>query len=189
MNPDRTRQFAQAGSALVIAIVFLLLLATIALTGLRASTTNAQITGNMQARQEVAATAQLLLEQTVSTDEFARNPQGVYANARVDSNFNGDGNVDAVAILAVPPQCIRARPVPLNDLDPANSADSPCFASAALSNPGLVPGSGGPAGSLCADTEWLLRAQATDANTGAAITINQGVTVRTAVVGLSTICQ
>ena len=66
-------------------IFFLLLLATFALTGLRASTTNVQIVGNMQARQEVTAAAQMLLEQTVSTDEFATNPQGVYAAARVDS--------------------------------------------------------------------------------------------------------
>jgi carbon monoxide dehydrogenase subunit G len=45
MSPNHTQGFSQAGSALVISIVFLLLLATLALTGLRASTTNAQITG------------------------------------------------------------------------------------------------------------------------------------------------
>lgn len=189
MSQRRRAPSTQQGSSLIIAIVFLLLLATLALTGLRASTTNAQITGNMQSRQEVAATAQLLIEQTVSTDEFARNPQGVFANARVESNFNGDNGVEVVATLVAAPQCIRARPVPLNDLDPANSNDSPCFASAALSNPGLVPGSGGPAGSLCADTEWVLRSRATDAATGAAMTVNQGVSVRTAVIGLDTICQ
>ena len=64
---------AQHGSALVISIFFLLLLATLALTGLRASTTNVQIVGNMQARQEVTAAAQMLLEQTLSSDEFATN--------------------------------------------------------------------------------------------------------------------
>lgn len=180
---------SQSGSALVISIFFLLLLATLALTGLRASTTNVQIVGNMQARQEVTAAAQMLLEQTVSTDEFATNRQGVYAAARVVTDYNGDGQPDAVAVLAEVPVCLRARSVALADLDPSNPQDAPCFASAALTNPGLLPGSGGPAGSLCADTEWLLRVSATDARTGAAITLNQGVTVRAAVVGLNTICN
>ena len=179
----------QTGSALGISIFFLLLLATLALTGLRASTTNVQIVGNMQARQEVTAAAQMLLEQTVSSDEFARNPQGVYAAARVDGDYNGDGVSDAVAVLAEAPRCLRARSVALVDLDPSNAQDAPCFASAALINPGVLPGSGGPAGSLCADTEWHLRVRSTDAQTGATLTLNQGVTVRTAVVGLNTICN
>jgi hypothetical protein len=180
---------SQSGSALVISIFFLLLLATLALTGLRASTTNVQIVGNMQARQEVTAAAQMLLEQTVSTDEFVTNRQGVFAAARVATDYNGDGEPDAVAVLAQLPVCLRARTVALADLDPSNPADAPCFASAALTNPGLLPGSGGPAGSLCADTEWLLRVSATDARTGAAITLNQGVTVRAAVIGLNTVCN
>jgi len=180
---------SQNGSALVISIFFLLLLATLALTGLRASTTNVQIVGNMQARQEVTAAAQMLLEQTLSSDEFASNPQGVYAAARVDSDYNGDGVSDAVAVLAQAPVCLRARSVALVDLDPSNPQDAPCFASAALTNPGLLPGSGGPAGSLCADTEWHLRVRSTDAQTGASITLNQGVTLRTAVVGLNTVCN
>lgn len=180
---------SEHGSALVISIFFLLLLATLALTGLRASTTNVQIVGNMQARQEVTAAAQMLLEQTISTDEFATNPQGVYTAARVATDYNGDGESDAVAVLAQAPTCLRARSVSFIDLDPSNPQDAPCFASAALANPGLLPGSGGPAGSLCADTEWLLRVRSTDARTGAAITLNQGVTVRTAVVGLNTVCN
>ena len=183
------RKKSQAGSALVISIFFLLLLATLALTGLRASTTNVQIVGNMQSRQEVTAAAQMLLEQTVSSDEFARNPQGVYSAARVDGDYNGDGASDAVAVFAEAPRCLRARSVALADLDPSNAQDAPCFASAALINPGLLPGSGGPAGSLCADTEWHLRVRSTDAQTGATMTLNQGVTVRTAVVGLNTVCN
>jgi hypothetical protein len=189
MTPVHSHKGCQQGSALVISIFFLLLLATLALTGLRASTTNVQIVGNMQARQEVTATAQMLLEQTLSSDEFASNPQGVYAAARVDSDYNGDGVSDAVAVLAQAPVCLRARSVALVDLDPSNPQDAPCFASAALTNPGLLPGSGGPAGSLCADTEWHLRVRSTDAQTGASITLNQGVTLRTAVVGLNTVCN
>ena len=184
IHPDKG---SQSGSALVISIFFLLLLATLALTGLRASTTNVQIVGNMQARQEVTAAAQMLLEQTVSTDEFVTNRDGVFAAARVTTDYNGDGEPDAVAVLAERPVCLRARSVALADLDPSNPQDAPCFSSSALTNPGLLPGSGGPSGSLCADTEWLMRASATDARTGAEITLKQGVKVRDSVIGLNNV--
>ncbi len=184
----RTRS-SVIGSALIVSIVFLLLLSTLALTGLRASTTNVQITGNMQARQETIAAAQMLIEQTVSTDEFAKNPQGVYTAARVVTDFNGDGEPDATAVLAQAPICLRARSVALIDLDPSNPIDAPCFASAGLTNPGLGPAGGAPAGSLCADTEWQLIARATDTRTGATATLTQGVTVRTAVIGLAAVCN
>jgi hypothetical protein len=182
------------GSALVVAIVFLLLLSTLALTGLRSSTTNVQIVGNMQARQEVTAAAQMLIEQTISTDEFARNSDGVFAalgkaGGGVKTDFNGDGNDDATAWLAQAPVCLRARSVALNDLDPSNPVDAPCFASASLTNPGLVTGGGAPAGSLCADTEWEIVASAADPQTGATITLHQGISMRAAVVGLNAICK
>lgn len=183
------RSHRQSGTALIVSIVFLLLLSTLALTGLRSSTTNVQIVGNMQARQEVVAAAQMLIEQTVSTDEFARNPAGVYAAARVVTDFNGDGETDATAVLAAAPICLRARSVALNDLDPSNPLDAPCFASASITNPGLVGAGGAPAGTLCADTEWQIVARATDARTGATMTLSQGVTLRASVIGLNTICN
>jgi hypothetical protein len=174
---------AEAGSSLIVAIVFLLLLSTLALAGLRSSTTNVMIVGNMQARQEAQAAAQMLIEQTVSTDEFARNPVGVMAAANVQADFNGDGTADAAAVLTQV-RCMRARPVPLADLDPANPAHAICFGSATVANPGLLPVAGAPAGSLCADTEWEITSRATDARSGVSVTLSQGVSVRRELVGL-----
>jgi hypothetical protein len=173
----------EIGSALIVAIIFLLLLSTLALAGLRSSTSNVQIVGNMQARQEAQAAAQMLIEQTISTDEFARNPTGVAAVARVETDYNGDGNVDSTARLATP-TCLRARPVPLADLDPTNPADAICFGSATVANPGVLPVAGAPAGSLCADTDWQINATATDPRSGVTVTLSQGVTVRREIVGL-----
>ena len=178
-----TTRRAEAGSALIVAIVFLLLLSTLALAGLRSSTTNVLIVGNMQARQEAQATAQMLIEQTMSTDEFARNPAGVKAARERQADFNGDGTTDATAVLTEV-RCMRVRPVPLADLDPANPAHAICFGSASIANPGLLPVAGAPAGSLCADTEWEITSQATDARSGVSVTLSQGVTVRRELVGL-----
>ena len=160
------------------------------LTGLRASTTNVQIVGNMQARQEVTAAAQMLLEQTVSTRRVRAQSAGRLCRGARRRRLQRRWRQRCGRGLAQkrPDACGRAQSrwsiwilqIP---------QDAPCFASAALINPGLLPGSGGPAGSLCADTEWHLRVRATDAQTGATITLNQGVTVRTAVVGLNTICN
>jgi hypothetical protein len=176
----------QAGSALIVAIIFLLLLSTLALAGLRSSTSNVQIVGNMQARQEAQATAQMLIERTISSDEFARNPLGVVNGSKlnpVTAEVNGDTTPDATASLTEV-RCLRARPVPLADLDPSNPNDAICFGSATVANPGLLPVAGAPAGSLCADTEWEITSQATDARSGVSVTLSQGVTVRREIVGL-----
>lgn len=180
----------EAGSALIVAIMFLLLLSTLALAALRSSTSNVQIVGNMQARQEAQAAAQMLIEQTISTDEFARNPAGLKSVAKVETDVNGDGTVEATAVLAEVPKCLRVKAVPLADLDPANPADAICFGSASIGNPGLVSGGGGaPAGSLCADTEWQLVSNGSDPKSGASVTIRQGVTVRREIIGLSAYCN
>jgi hypothetical protein len=176
------------GSSLIISLIFLLLLSTIALGALRSSSTNVQIVGNMQARQEAASIAQMLIEQTISTDEFASNPAGVFAAARVEADLNGDGTSEAVAVLGTEPVCLRARSIAVRDLDPANPEDAPCFASASLANPGLIPG-GGFSGSLCADTEWHITAVATDTATSSSVTLHQGVALRAPMVGLDVICN
>ena len=78
----------ERGISLVVAIVFLLLMAVLALAGLRGSTTNIQIVGNMQARQEAVNTAQALLETVISTGDFATNPtarEGQRTDARSTS--------------------------------------------------------------------------------------------------------
>jgi type II secretory pathway component PulJ len=177
----------QRGAALIVAIIFLLLLSTLALTGLRASTTNVTIVGNMQARQEVISTAQMLIEQTISTDEFARNPQGVFQAAHVDSDFNGDGSTDAVATLAVPPVCARARR--RDRRSRPRTQDAGCLPARRYPDPGSSRPAAGRRGRSARIPSGTSSSRATDARTGAAITLNQGVTMRTAVVGLNTVCQ
>lgn len=193
-SPIRVGQSAsrarQRGISLVVAIVFLLLMAVLALAGLRGSTTNVQIVGNMQARQEAVNTAQALLETVISTGDFATAPDAVKTNAKTTVDLNGDGTPDVQAVLKATPVCIRARPIPITELSPTNDEDNKCLASASITNPGIIV-SPTPASqnTLCADTEWDLSAEATDATTGASATVHQGVTVRTDVVSLDTFCK
>src|SRR5512139_1120968 len=136
----------QAGSSLIVAIVFLLLLSTLALAALRSSTSNVQVVGNMQARQEAQAAAQMLIERLISTDEFALDPVEVMAAGPTVADINGDGKPDVIARL-VPNtgvKCIGARPVLLQDLDPTIPTDAVCFGSATVANPGIVPIAGAP---------------------------------------------
>jgi Tfp pilus assembly protein PilX len=180
----------ERGISLVVAIVFLLLMAVLALAGLRGSTTNIQIVGNMQARQEAVNTAQALLETVISTGDFANNPTAVKANAQTTVDLNGDGTADVVARLKTEPVCIRARPIPVTELSPTNDEDNKCLASASIANPGIIV-SPTPASqnTLCADTEWDLSVEAVDTVTQARANVHQGVTVRTDVVSLDTFCK
>jgi hypothetical protein len=178
----------QSGVSLIVAIVFLLLMTVLALAGLRGSTTNVQIVGNMQARQEVVNTAQALLETTISTGQFATNPTEA-AKAKTQVDFNGDGKVDVVASIKSAPICISATPIPTGELDPVVEEDIKCLASASVTNPGVIVSLPASQNSLCAQTEWDLQATGEDTVTGASATIHQGVTVRTDVVSLDTACK
>ena len=184
------RRVRERGISLVVAIVFLLLMAVLALAGLRGSTTNIQIVGNMQARQEAVNTAQALLETVISTGDFATNPTVVAANAKTDVDLNGDGAWDVRATLKSPPTCIRARPIPVSELSPTNDEDNKCLASASITNPGIIV-SPTPAAqnTLCADTEWDISVEAVDTVTQSRANIHQGVTVRTDVVSLDVFCK
>jgi Tfp pilus assembly protein PilV len=180
----------QRGISLIVAIVFLLLITVLALSGLRGSTTNVQIVGNMQARQETVAAAQAMVERVISDAGFAANPASYSTATRINYDFNGDGVTDSIAQVAQTPACIRARPIPLADLDPALAADIPCFASASAPNPGIiVPTSGPGTSTLCADTEWDLAVRADDAQTGASATVHQGIAMRTSIVAMASACK
>ena len=186
----RTGRASQRGISLIVAIVFLLLITVLALSGLRGSMTNVQIVGNMQARQETVAAAQAMVERVLSDAGFAENPANYGTATRINYDFNGDGVTDSIAHVAKTPVCVRAQPVALNDLDPARASDIPCFASASAPNPGIIATPAGPGTStLCAETEWDLAVKADDAQSGASATVHQGVAMRTSVVAMAAACK
>jgi type II secretory pathway component PulK len=165
----------QRGVTLIIALMMLAALGLLAAWALKAGTLNVQAVGNMQARQQVLAAAQTAIETTISSPEFSQQPATV-AERPIRVDIDGDGAVDLTAALSPVPACYRVMAVKMSELDPSVDADRACV------RPQLTTGIESddlPAGeSLCADSEWNLRATVADATTGARVAVNQGVALR-----------
>jgi len=168
----------QRGVTLIVALIMLVALAMLAVWGFNTSTTNLRVVGNTQARQEALSAAQGAVEQTISSPLFIQNA-AAFNNAVIPIDVDGDGNTEYDAVLTQP-GCYRARVLKVNELDPALASDRSCLGSSSAHNSGIeVEGAASPTGdSLCADSEWNVRAVVTDARTNASVAVNQGISVR-----------
>lgn len=170
----------QRGITLVVALVFLLVLSLFAIASFNSSTTNSQVTGNMIARQESQAAAQWLVDSTISSSLFASDPKSVAAGS-YSIDIDGDGNIDFQPKLDPAPACERTRTIKAFELDADNAEDVACMTSA---DPGSTSGTDSPSASaaagnsLCANTEWKVRAVTDDSVTGTHVAVDQGVGVR-----------
>ncbi len=168
----------QRGVTLVVALVMLGALALMAAWAVRSSVNNVRIVGNGQARQEAFNVAQAAIERTISAPTFSQQPDAVAANP-VTVDLDGDGVADLSATLSPAPTCYRLRVVRTSELDANVAADLNCMKSSAAQTSGLeVSGSTANTDSLCADSEWNLRAVVTDPRSGAQVVVNQGVAAR-----------
>lgn len=167
----------QTGVTLIIALVMLTVLGLLAALAVKAGSMNLRVLGNMQARGQVMSAAQAALERTLSSAEFSQQPATVAARA-IPIDVDGDGVADLSAVLSPPPACYRLRVVKMTELDPSVDADRLCLKSSAAANAGIDTGTNSGGDSLCADSEWKLRATVNDASTGASVAVNQGVAMR-----------
>lgn len=179
----------ERGSSLVVALILLALMSMLALSAHDAGTINARVTGNMQTRNEALAAAQQAVDQTLSSALFTTDP-AVVAAASVPVDIDGNGRLDYTSTLTPRPRCYRSRVIPIGELDPARPEDLGCFASATSRNAGIETPSGfaSAGGSMCANTEWNVRASVNDARTAVSVAINQGVGVRVSVVDATNSC-
>lgn len=169
----------QQGITLVTTLIFLVLISLFSVATFNMSSGNFRIVGNMEARQEAMAAAQKAVEQTLSTNQFAVNPDGVAASP-VNIDIDGNGVTDYAAVMTPKPKCYRARYIKNAELDPVVNADLTCISSALNSNSGLdSPDALARAGnSACTDTQWNIRAEVTDPRSSAKVAVNQGASIR-----------
>lgn len=188
LHPPRGRA-RQRGVTLVVALIMLTALGLLAAWAVKMGTTNLRVVGNSQARQDAFTTAQAAIEATISSPEFSQRP-AVVAARPVGIDLDGDGTADQTATLSPAPACYRVRPVRVTELDPTQAADLPCLKSSSSSTAGIdfAGSTAGSGESLCADTEWNLRAVVTDASTGAQVAVNQGMALRSLVTDANNAC-
>jgi hypothetical protein len=169
----------QRGSVLFVVLVLLIVMAWFALSAFRVSRQQLQIVGNTQADHQAQAAAQRAIDATISTNDFSKDPAAVAA-IPVETDVDGDGNVDFTAKLEPAPTCVRVRPIKTQELDIAKAGDRVCLQSTGAGGSLVVaPGSAVAQGdSLCANSEWNIAAAVTDDVSSTTVTVNQGVAVR-----------
>lgn len=178
MSEPATRR-QQRGMTLIVALVMLVALAMLSVWAVKTSTTNMRIVGNTQVRQEAVAAAQGAIEKTISSTLFIQEAAAVAAGP-IPVDVDGDGIADYEARLSPKPACYRVRVLKVNELDPDVSADLVCLGSSSAVNAGIeVEGSAPTTGdSLCADSDWNVRAEVKDTRSSASVAVNQGIAVR-----------
>ena len=173
------RRSYERGNTLFMSLIFLVLLSLFAVSAFNSSTGGARIVSNTQVRQEVVAAAQKAIGDVVSSKTFSTNPALVGATP-IAVDMDGNGVTDYTVTVTPQPKCYRTAVIKSATLDPNSAADLACVQSSTVVGSGIdSPDSAVTAGnSLCATTEWNIRAQVIDPKSKTKATINQGVTVR-----------
>lgn len=172
----------ERGITLITALVMLVLLTLVALTTFNLGKSNLQIVSNMQQRDEAAAAAREVIEETISNTRFFVTPDNILANPCGAPNqrcvdTNGDGRTDVRVAIAPRPKCVKAPVIKNTALNLADAEDARCSMGSAQ-NFGVVGAVDG--NSACADSVWEVTAVATDVETEAKVEVTQGVAVRVA---------
>lgn len=170
----------QRGVTLVTALIMLVLLTLVALTTFNLSKSNLQVVTNMQHRDEAIAAAQEVIEEAISTPRFANSPTDILATPCGGANqrcvdVNGDGKTDVKVTITPQPTCLMAPVIRQDELNIENEEDLNCSngGGQAFGQPGAVTGN-----SSCANSNWEINAVAQDVQTGAQVTVTQGVAAR-----------
>jgi hypothetical protein len=181
---------SQGGAAMFVVLVLLLTLLWMGLSAFRISSQGLQIVGNRQAEQQATAAAQRAIDQTISSNQFTKDPAAVAATP-IPTDMDGDGKPDFTATLTPVPKCFRVRPIKTMELDMMKQADRVCLqSSGSTGNLFDVPNSVVAAGdSLCAYSEWNIGARVADPKTGAVVALNHGVGVRVEKANANNFCK
>lgn len=169
----------QQGSTLIVALVMLILLTLIALSGMNSTMSSIQMVGNAQLREEANTAAQQAIEGVISSN-FTASP--------VASTTTVSVGAGSYTVSIAVPICTSSVSITNAELNPAVAADAACLSSAAASNTGIISSSGTTVAagqSWCYKQRWDISASIADATTGVNTTVHQGVYLR---VPAGTVC-
>ena len=171
MHPFPSRQ---RGAALFVSLIMLVLITLFVLAAINMSTVNFRITANSQVKAEAIAAAQQAIEQ-VASKNFTDNPQPVTLTV----NLHNDQNKTDYTVAVAKPVCLNTVPITALELasrDNSDPDDVACRGSAAVQNPGLLPPTEN--NSLCKSQQWDMNAAVSDTNSGATVSVHQGLARR-----------
>lgn len=176
-NLEQIRQ--QRGTVLLVALIMLLLITLMVVSGFNLTQTNLKVVQNMESRNLAKYAANAAIEEAISSAQFLSSPSNVFQTSCEQSNrkcydFNGDGSVD-IAVVIDNPSCVIVLPIKNSALNVADPSDASCFIQDSEN-------------SMCVNSVWEIRATARDVLTGAEIVVRQGVAVRATSNNIATAC-
>lgn len=140
----------QRGTVLLIALVFLVVLTLLAISGVGTGVVSLRLAHNAQLVLEAQSAAQQQIENVLTTSANFY-PTAIAAAPAIDVDVNGDGVPDVV-VARQAPRCLSIRPAP--GFSYAFAASTP------------------------KDTVWDIVATATDSVFGTRVAVRQGVKIR-----------
>lgn len=190
----------QGGATLLVTLIMLIMLTLFAISAMNTSTTNLQVVGNMQVRNEALASTQQTIEAAISTTAFVDTPTNAIANPcggvanTLCVDLNGDGVNDLTTKLDPPPSCSQGRVVKVTELVITTpvSEDVGCV-QAQQQGTFAVAGASTAGDSLCGQTVWDISAKtlatgATAATSDVSFGATLGVGVRVKALDVVSAC-
>lgn len=171
----------QRGVTLIVALIMLMLITLMVVTGLNLGKSSMQMVGNMQQRNQTYAAIDETLEEVISTTRFSDTPNNVFftpcnnvANTKC-VDIDGDGVTDVTVALTPVPVCMTAQVIPATALNLSLSDDAGCVLGVTqdFGVANVVSGD-----SLCANSLWEIKTVGTDAVTQTKVNATQGITTR-----------
>lgn len=161
-NPNK-----QHGATLVVALVMLVVLTLLVVSGIRSSNSNLRIAGNMQFQEEAIAAAQQATEVIISSN-FTTAPA-----ASAVSVTMGTATYTANVLT---PVCAGSRPLFNSEPNLPNE----CISSGTAQNTGIMFASAPTVTgtSWCNSQQWEIQTNVSDTTTGASTTLHQGVSLK-----------
>jgi type II secretory pathway pseudopilin PulG len=145
----------QRGATLIVAVIVLMLITMTVVSAFRVSKSHTQAVANMQFKDEALAAANLVLEDVISLSnvETLAGTGGTIPVRYVDINRDG---VNDMQITLAQPKCVRVEPSSSSGEETLSGEES------------NVPNTGQ------SYVLWEIKADVTDTNTGANVSVVQG---------------
>ena len=190
MSPRTPSARRQRGATLIVTMIFLMIMSVMTVVMFNVTATNVKITGNAQVRSEAVSAAQVALASTISNTQFATNP-ALIAATPFAVDIDGDGKSDYNVKRDPQPKCNKVKTIKANELDPSVPADLACMGSGSGGNTGIESDVLGSAtgDSMCANSEWNIRASVVDPASKVEVALNQGVSLRVLVTDADSACK
>lgn len=191
----------QQGAVLIVGLIMLLLVTLIAVAAIRMSTTHVQVVGNEQFKAEAVNAANYALDLVINNEDFTEID--LSANP-VTVNVAGDGDEGVSMVVQYSdPECSRYRFIKKSELVKRQESGTEYVYTVDEDDAGCITGvpstgvtivnaavSGSiEDNSLCVTTLWDVSASVEDAQTGASVTVNQGIEMRMEITEAENKCE